>query len=147
MKVDNINQISCFGLEIWRASVPAANRTKIIYKNLTLSLTTLENWLEYCVLKFQSDNQFMYDLPWELNSVEIFPESEVLPDENIQRSRFKSHPFLVHECCGACVILDCFWFASKLRWALLSCITCSLFGITFLCNTNTLNAGLVQNGY
>ena len=38
---------------------------------LTLTLTTQENWREYCVLKFQGLNQFMYDLPWELMCIQL----------------------------------------------------------------------------
>ena len=38
---------------------------------MTLTLTTQDNWLEYCALKFQSVNHFMYDLPRELLHVLI----------------------------------------------------------------------------
>ena len=41
----------------------SAHNNIFIYKNLTLTLSRQENWLEYCVLKFPSGNQFMYDLP------------------------------------------------------------------------------------
>ena len=38
---------------------------------MTLTLTTQDNWLEYCALKFQSVNHFMCDLPRELLHVQL----------------------------------------------------------------------------
>ena len=53
-------------LPLWNLSAPY-----FFYKNLTLTLTMQENWLEYCALKFQSGNQFMHDLPQELLRVKL----------------------------------------------------------------------------
>ena len=48
-----------------------AHNDIFLYKNLALTLTTQEKWLEYCALKFQSGNRFMYDLPRQLLCVAI----------------------------------------------------------------------------
>ena len=42
------------------------NDKHIYFYHKNLGLTTQDNWLEYCALKFQSGNQFIYDFPREL---------------------------------------------------------------------------------